>query len=76
MSMSIPVNSDGSSSNFGDTIYNQPIIMQPISTNTKNDAQTNTVGTAPNAQTIDYWLYRTISQTPSTCADCGTNFTF
>lgn len=76
VSISVAVNTDGTSATFGDTIYGQAVTMQNLSTNNRNNTTTGVVGSAPNAQTIDYWLYKTISQTPVTCLECGTNFTF
>lgn len=74
--ITVEVNEDGSSAQFGNTIYGQPVTMQPISKSTRNNPDMNEYNLASNAQTIDYWLYRQISQTPITCADCATNFTF
>lgn len=76
LSMSVNVNTDGNSTDFGNTNYGQLVTLQPISKTTRNNTSNGTVGSAPNAQTIDYWLYETISQTPVTCLECGTNFTF
>jgi hypothetical protein len=79
VSMSVEVNSDGTMlGTFGTTIYGQDITLQPLVTDHRNNPNPDIdqVGNQPNAQAIDYWLYQTISQTPVTCSDCGTNFTF
>ena len=63
VAMAAPVDEDG------DTIYGQPITMQPMATiATRQEEYT--------AQTLDYWLYKTITTTPITCRECGTNFIF
>lgn len=76
LSMSVEVNTDGNSPSFGDTVYGQNITLQPLETNIATNPNRNQYGNKSNAQAIDYWLYRTISQTPVTCTDCGTNFVF
>lgn len=76
LSIHAVVNNDGTKSNFGTTVYNQPLLLQPFSRSTRNSPSTGAVGNSANTQTLDYWLYQTITQTPVTCLDCGTNFTF
>jgi hypothetical protein len=76
LAITVNVNTNGTSMMFGDTSYGQPVTLEQLSTNQRSNTSTNQYGLASNAQTIDYWLYQTITETPVTCLECATNFTF